>query len=76
GTLPAETRLHSSLEGVYPDQCSGKIALRFNCQPHSAQEFSQSLKNIPLIAAFAFLDIAAIAMRFTTSKQQAISRKV
>ncbi|WP_280138872.1 hypothetical protein [Rhizobium ecuadorense] len=34
------------------------------------------VKNIPLVAAFAFLDIAAIAMKFTTSNQQAISKKV
>ncbi|OHV23854.1 hypothetical protein BBJ66_27170 [Rhizobium sp. RSm-3] len=32
------------LKGVNPDQRSGKIALSFDSQPHSAQEFGQSLK--------------------------------
>ncbi|MGO7465282.1 hypothetical protein ACCS53_38825, partial [Rhizobium ruizarguesonis] len=46
GALPAETRLHSAVEGVKPDQGSGKMAVRGKGQPQSVKEVSQSRKTV------------------------------
>ncbi|MBX5157044.1 MULTISPECIES: class I SAM-dependent methyltransferase [unclassified Rhizobium] len=69
--VESQRNLPAPLIWIYSLQ--GAVQARFGWKSTLTKIFG--VKNIPLIAAFAFLDIAAIAMRFTTSNQQAISRK-
>ncbi|MDV4178810.1 class I SAM-dependent methyltransferase [Rhizobium brockwellii] len=70
--VESQRNLPAPLIWIYSLQ--GAVQARFGWKSSLTKIFG--VKNIPLIAAFAFLDIAAIAMRFKTSNQQAISRKV
>ncbi|MGO7636589.1 hypothetical protein [Rhizobium leguminosarum] len=70
--VESQRNLPAPLIWIYSLQ--GAVQARFGWKSPLTKIFG--VKNIPLIAAFAFLDIAAIAMRFKTSNQQAISRKV
>ncbi|ARQ09224.1 SAM-dependent methyltransferase protein [Rhizobium etli] len=70
--VESQRSLPAPLIWVYSLQ--GAVQARFGWKTSLTKLFA--VKNIPLIAAFAFLDAAAIAMKLTTSNQQAISRKV
>lgn len=59
---------------IWAYSLQGAAQARFGWTSPVAKLFG--VKNIPLIAAFAFLDSVAIAMRVTTSNQQAIAKKV
>ncbi|MGO7050618.1 class I SAM-dependent methyltransferase [Rhizobium johnstonii] len=70
--VESQRNLPAPLIWVYSLQ--GAVQASFGWKSSLTKLFG--VKNIPLVAAFAFLDSAAIAMRFTTSNQQAISKKV
>ncbi|MGR9134488.1 class I SAM-dependent methyltransferase [Rhizobium leguminosarum] len=69
--VESQRNLPAPLIWVYSLQ--GAVQASFGWKSSLTKLFG--VKNIPLVAAFAFLDSAAIAMRFTTSNQQAISKK-
>jgi hypothetical protein len=72
--LDIESQRHLPAPLIWVYSLQGAVQASFGWKSSLTKIFG--VKNIPLIAAFAFLDIAAIAMRFKTSNQQAISRKV
>nr|WP_064249245.1 class I SAM-dependent methyltransferase [Rhizobium leguminosarum]OAP90990.1 methyltransferase [Rhizobium leguminosarum] len=69
--VESQRNLPAPLIWVYSLQ--GAVQANFGWKSFLTKLFG--VKNLPLVAAFAFLDSAAIVMGFTTSNQQAISKK-